>query len=473
MDRKLHFVTLGCPKNRVDSEIMLGHLARDGFEVAEDPENADVLVVNTCGFIEDAKKESIDVILDLARIKAGRPHAKLVVTGCLVQRYARELAEEIPEVDVYLGNGAYDEIAAALDASSSQTTVSVRPPNFLHSATQPRLNSFLPHSAYVKISEGCDQRCSFCIIPQLRGTQRSRSIEDIRTEVQALAERGVVEVNLIAQDLTGYGYDQSPRVHLADLLQVLSSVEGLAWIRLHYLYPRHLPVRFFEMLAHPRIAPYVDMPLQHASDPILRRMNRGKGRDFVDRMLDRLRSARPDAAIRTSFIVGFPGETERDFQELCDFARDQDFDHVGVFKYSHEEGTTSYDLDLQVPEADKEARYAHLMAQLQEQSRARLLRFQDRRLEVLVDGVSSETELLLEARAPWQAPEVDGTIYINDGEARAGDRVEVEITETFDYDMVGHVTRMIQPAPPRPNHARLEARGAARSRGAVRLPVLP
>jgi ribosomal protein S12 methylthiotransferase len=475
--KKLHFTTLGCPKNRVDSEIMLGHLARDGFAAVEDPETADVLVVNTCGFIEDAKQESIDTILALAGVKSRRPGTKLVVAGCLVQRYSRELAAEIPEVDVYLGNGAYDEVVAALDDRTdpdAPPTVQVRSPEFLHTSTQPRLNSFLPHSAYVKVSEGCDQRCSFCIIPHLRGDQRSRSIDDIALEVQTLVARGVVEVNLIAQDLTGYGYDQSPRVHLTDLVERLCAVDGLGWLRLHYLYPRHLPQRFFDALAHPRVAPYVDMPLQHISDPVLRRMNRGKDRSFIQRTLDRLRTARPDAALRTSFIVGFPGETDADFDALCAFVQRERFDHVGVFRFSREEGTPSHDLPDQVPTEVIAARHHHLMELLREQSRDRLAAYEGRRIEVLVDGVSSETELLLEGRMSTMAPEVDGTVYINDGTARAGDRVEVEVTECFDYDLVGHITRVVRPAPPRPDHARFEApggpRAAARSRGS--LPVV-
>jgi len=305
------------------------------------------------------------------------------------------------------------------------------------------------------VSEGCDQKCTFCIIPKLRGLQLSRPIADIRLEAETLLARGVVELNLVAQDLTGYGYDQSPRVHLTDLVEDLSSLDDLLWLRLHYLYPRHLPERFFRAIAHPKVAPYIDMPLQHIADPVLERMRRGRGRDFIERMLDRLRAARPDASLRTSFIVGFPGETDDDFDALCRFVEAQRFDHVGVFRFSREEGTPSHDLDDQVPEDVVRERHDHLMELLRAQSSERLDAQLGRRIPVLVDGPSEETELLLAARHAGMAPEVDGTVYINDGEARAGDLVEVEITETFDYDLVGHVTRVLRPAPPRPNHPML------------------
>lgn len=449
---------------------MLGHLAEDGYALTGEPDEADVMVLNTCGFIDEAKEESVETIMAMVRMKEARPDLKLVVAGCLVQRHAEELAKEIPEVDHYLGTGAYEDVVTVLRRSEPEASVKVRSPEFLNDAAQPRLNSFLPHSAYVKISEGCDQRCGFCVIPSLRGLQRSRSIEDVELEARALAERGVVELNLIAQDLTGYGIDQIPKVHLADLLARLVEVD-LLWVRLHYLFPRRLPERFFEVLGHERIAPYIDMPLQHASDPVLKRMRRGP-RSTIDKSLDRLRAARPDAAVRSSFIVGYPGETDADFQTLCDFVQEQDFDHVGVFKFSLEEGTPSYDLEDQVPRELVDARHHELMSLLQDRSRERLAKLMGRRLPVLVDGVSSETELLLEGRRADQAPEVDGTVYINDGQAPAGTLVEVEITETFDYDVVGHIVRELKPAPPRPGHALLHASSAARSRGSLRLPVL-
>lgn len=469
MTARVHFVTLGCPKNRVDSELMLGPLLGDGAQIMPSAEDADVVVVNTCGFIEDAKQESVDVILEAAKLRSAGEIRQLVVTGCLVQRYAKELRAEIPEVDVFLGNGAYEDVARVVRESTIGFD-RVDAPSFQHSATTPRANTFLPHSAFVKVSEGCDQKCTFCIIPKLRGLQRSRSIEDIRLEAETLVRRGVVELNLVAQDLTGYGYDQKPRVHLADLIEDLCAVDDLLWLRLHYLYPRHLPQKFFDVLGHEKVAPYIDMPLQHIADPVLKRMRRGRDRKFIATMLDRLRAARPDAALRTSFIVGFPGETDADFQQLCDFVQAQRFDHVGVFQFSREEGTPSHDLDDQVPTEVIRARHGHLMALLKEQSADRLTKYEGQRIPVLVDGPSDESELLLAARHATMAPEVDGTVYINDGEARAGDLVEVEITETFDYDMVGHITRVLRPAPSRPDHPMLNA--APEGRRPHRLPVV-
>lgn len=458
------FVTLGCPKNRVDSELMLGQMQEAGLGFTLEPEEADVIVVNTCGFIEAAKKESVDVILEMAQHRVAGRARKLIVTGCLVQRYAKELAAEIPEVDSYLGNGAYTSVAQVAREAARELgaapSVEVAPPTFLHQATAPRVNTFLPHSAYVKVAEGCDQRCAFCIIPRLRGKQRSRPIADIVREAEGLAARGVVELNLVAQDLTGYGYDQRPRASLAELLQALDRVDGLRWIRVHYLYPRPFSRALLRALGESeKVVPYVDMPLQHISDPMLKRMARGRPRRFVEKLLDDIRAAVPGVTLRTSFIVGFPGETDEDFATLCDFVVDQDFERVGVFKFSREEDTPSYEMANQVEPAVIEARYDHLMRLLRDKSRETLADYEGRRVEVLVDGVSKETDLLLEGRHKGQAPEVDGTIYLNDGQeqAHAGDIVEVEITETHDYDLVGRIERVIHPAPPRPDHARLDA----------------
>lgn len=465
----VHFVTLGCPKNRVDSELMLGAMAEAGLGFTLEPDEADVIVVNTCGFIEAAKKESIEVILEMARHRTEGRARKLIVAGCLVQRYAKELAEEIPEVDSFLGNGAYTSVAdlaknAAFELGPSDRTLEVAPPTFLHQATSPRVNTFLPHSAYVKVAEGCDQKCAFCIIPKLRGRQRSRPIADIVREAEALAARGVVEINLVAQDLTGYGYDQRPRVGLSDLLEALDRVDGLRWIRTHYLYPRPFSPELLRALGQSqKVVPYVDMPLQHITDPMLKRMRRGRPRRFVEKLLSDIRAAVPGVTLRTSFIVGFPGETDTDFEALCDFVLEQGFERVGVFKFSREEDTPSYDLPDQVEPEVIEARYDHLMRLLREKSRECLADYEGRRLEVLVDGVSAETDLLLEGRHKGQAPEVDGTVYLNDGQelAKAGDIVEVEITEAHDYDLVGRIERVLHPAPPRPDHPRLDATALA------------
>ncbi|MFO0728607.1 MAG: 30S ribosomal protein S12 methylthiotransferase RimO [Myxococcota bacterium] len=472
---RVHFVSLGCPKNRVDSEIMLGHLEDAAFDITAEAGDADVIVVNTCGFIEDAKKESIDTILEMARQKSEGRCQRLIVTGCLVQRYSKELAAEIPEIDTLLGNGEYLGVAEAAisaieqDAQSKDRQVSVVHPTFIHTAKTPRVNTFMPHSAYAKVAEGCDQKCTFCIIPNLRGLQRSRSIEDVVEEAVALRARGVVELNLIAQDLTGYGHDLSPKVALADLLRALGKAETPEWIRVHYAYPRPFSKALLAAFAEePKVLPYVDMPLQHIADPVLRRMARGRPRKFIEKLLQEIRAAVPHVTLRTSFIVGFPGETEADFRELLEYVQGESFEHVGVFKFSREEGTPSHDMDAQVPPELIDERHAALMDLLQEKSRQQKARWVGKRIEVLVDGPSEETELLLAGRHKGQAPEVDGTTYINDGMAKAGDIVEVEITESFDYDLVGHITKMLRPAPARPDHARLETapRSAAeRSRG--------
>ncbi len=461
--KNIHFVTLGCPKNRVDSELMLGRLAESGMAFTMEPTDADIIVVNTCGFIEDAKRESVEVILEMAQHRTNGRAQQLVVAGCLVQRYAKELEEEIPEVDTFLGTGAYETINDVL-SGIREPGQGISTPTFLHSSTAPRINTFLPHSTYVKVAEGCDQKCSFCIIPTLRGLQRSRPITDIVREAEALAARGVVEFNLVAQDLTGYGYDQNPRTNLANLLEALAAIDSLRWVRVHYLYPRPFSKALLRVLSEANnIVPYIDMPLQHIADPVLKRMNRGRPRRFVEKLLKDIRSTMPNnLTLRTSFIVGFPGETDQDFQELCTFVQEQQFDRVGIFKFSREENTPSYDLPDQVPEEVAEERHNILANLLRESSRDKQAEFLGRRLEVLVDGVSSETELLLEGRHSGQAPEVDGTIYLNDGQelASAGDIVEVEITETHDYDLVGCIHRVIHPAPSRPAHARMDAPNA-------------
>lgn len=466
---KVHFVSLGCPKNRVDSEIMLGHLQDAAFQFTPEAEQADVIVVNTCGFIEDAKKESIETIFEMARHKDEGKCKKLIVTGCLVERYADELAETIPEIDSLLGNGAYSSVTqVAQDAANSLARINVGNLEFIHTAETPRVNTFMPHSAYVKVAEGCDQKCSFCIIPKLRGLQRSRTIIDIQNEVSALAKRGVVEVNLIAQDLTGYGHDLSPKVDLASLLRGLGQVDDIEWIRLHYAYPRPFSKALLAAIAEePKILPYIDMPLQHISDPILKRMKRGRPRRFIEKLIDQIRTSIPDVTIRSSFIVGFPGETDADFQELCDYLKGADFERVGVFKFSLEEGTTSFDLDQRVPQEIIDERHHHLMSLLRDLSQQKMAQYEGRKLEVLVDGASEETDLLLAGRHKGQAPEIDGTVLINDGQAQAGDLVEVEITETFDYDLLGHITKTLKKAPPRPDHARLEIPSSAPSHRAL------
>ena len=414
---------------------MLGHLHDAGFGFTPEAAEADVIVVNTCGFIEDAKRESIDAILEMARAKEEGRAKKLIVTGCLVQRYSKELAAEVPEIDVLLGNGAYLEVAKAAQDIRGER-VQVAPPKFIHDATTPRVNTFLPHSAYVKVAEGCDQKCTFCIIPALRGTQRSRPIADIVREAEALAERGVVEINLVAQDLTGYGHDLRPKVSLAALLRALGKVEALSWIRLHYAYPRPFPRALLAAIAEePKVVPYIDMPLQHIADPVLKRMRRGRPRRFIEELLSRIRAAVPGVVLRTSFIVGFPGETERDFAELLDFLRAAQLDRVGCFAYSPVDGAAANRLPDPVAEALAQERLAEFMRVQEAISAEKLKAKIGRTLEVLVDRVENGQAV---TRSYADAPEIDGVVRF---QARAGTRigelVAVRITGADAHDLTG------------------------------------
>jgi len=435
--RTLYVVSLGCPKNRVDSEVMAGLLARDGYRMVEDPAAAEVILVNTCAFIGPAKEESIDAILEHARFKQEGCCKTLVVAGCLTQRHADELQDEMPEVDRFVGTGAYHRIAEIIRSERDRAVVP--DPSFVHDAATPRLNSTPPWSAYLKVSEGCDNACAFCIIPKLRGPQRSRTIDDILAEAHALASRGVVEANLVAQDLTAWGADLPGRPRLHALLHALARTE-LKWIRLHYAYPRDFPDGLVRAIAEEeRIVKYVDLPLQHASDRMLRAMKRGRGRAFCERLLAKLRAKVPGIVIRTSFIVGFPGETADDFAELCDFVRGQRFQHVGVFEFSREDGTGAATMSAQVPARVRASRRRTLMRVQQAISREHQNAMVGRRLEVLVEGPSPETPLLLVGRHAGQAPEIDGVVYVNRGTARAGDLVEVEVEQAGDYDLVGGI----------------------------------
>jgi ribosomal protein S12 methylthiotransferase len=436
---RVYLHTLGCPKNRVDSEIMLGTLAAAGYRLVPDPANAEVIVVNTCGFIESAKEESVDAILELAAMKREGRCRKLVVTGCLVQRHGEELAREIPEVDHLLGTGAYPEIVRVLADAQARRLV-VPDPDFVHSAETPRVNSLPAHTAYLKVSEGCDNACAFCIIPRLRGPQRSRPVEDVVREAEALAAQGALELSLVAQDLTAYGQDLPGKVRLHHLLPALARVEGIRWIRLHYAYPRDVPDALVDVLAgEPRIVKYLDMPLQHSSDRLLRAMRRGRDSGFLRDLLARLRERVPGIALRTSLIVGLPGETDADFEDLLAFVRAQRFERLGVFEYSAEEGTPAAEMPDQVPAKVRRARYDAIMQVQREISRAHQSAMIGRRLEVLVEGRAEETEHLLAGRHAQQAPEIDGLTYVNEGVAYPGEIVTVEITDAGDYDLVGRV----------------------------------
>jgi ribosomal protein S12 methylthiotransferase len=471
---KIGLVSLGCPKNLVDSEVMLGLAQGAGHELTEDASQADVLVVNTCAFIDRAKQESIDTILELAQHKANGRCQKLVVTGCLAERYRDELKAEIPEIDVVLGTGEVESIVGALEsaapAAAAPPAVPVtfhrsRPtsahvaarhreavaeqapgrelPTYLYDATTPRILTTPKHYAYVKIAEGCDYNCAFCIIPTLRGQYRSRPVESIVAEARALAARGVKELLLISQDSTFYGVDRRERGALARLLRELDQVDGLVWIRLLYLYPTTVTEETIEAIAScDKVVPYIDLPLQHAADGVLRRMRRPGSRASYERLLLGLRERLPDVTLRTTFITGFPGETEADFAELCDFVTTVEFDHVGVFTYSHEEGTAAHALGDDVPARTKGARQRKLMALQQKIVARRHARRLGERVRVLIDGPSREHELAWTGRLAGQAPDIDPIVYLTDADPevlRPGDLVEAEIVDSRGYDLVVRV----------------------------------
>ncbi len=453
----LYLLSLGCPKNRVDSEVMLGSLLNEGYELVEEPEEAEVILINSCAFIGEAKQESIDAILEHARLKETGRCKALVVAGCLTQRYAEVLQQEMPEVDYFVGTSAYPQIARILKGERDRAVIP--DPDYIADSRTPRRNSMPRWTAYVKISEGCDNKCTFCIIPTLRGLQRSRPIADIVAEARRLVAEGAVELNLVAQDLTAYGHDLPGKPRLHDLLAALADVPA-RWIRLHYAYPRDFPEPLIDALAHqPNLARYLDMPLQHIADPVLRRMKRGRDAQWVRALVRRIRERVPDLTFRTSFIVGFPGETEAEFEELCDFVEEMRFEKVGVFQFSREEGTPSFDLDGQLPQRVKAARQKKLLGIQRRISKQHQQALVGRTLDVLVEGVSDETELLLEGRCMGQAPEIDGKVYVNRGQARAGTIVPVEIEQAGDYDLVGGIAGAdgparqigaLKPAPARP-----------------------
>jgi len=441
---KVGFISLGCPKNLVDSEVMMGILAQNGYELTPRADEADVLVVNTCSFIAPAQKESVDTILEMAEYKKFGRAQRLIVAGCLVERNRKEILEQIPEVDAVVGTGEVERILEAVRGELA--AASDAPQTFLYHDLTPRILSTPRHTAYLKIAEGCDHPCSFCIIPQLRGQFRSRRFESVVREAENLARAGAREVTLIGQDTTSYGEDLGVRDGLPLLLERLGEVEGLHWVRFLYCYPNRVTPRLLETIAgSARVAKYLDMPLQHASRTVLARMKRGSNGEAFLRLVERIRETIPGVALRTSFIVGFPGETEEDFRELCEFVRAAEFDWMGVFGYSDEETSRSFALDGKVDEETIVERRERLMAIQKKISRARLRRFRGRRVEALVEGASKENELVWEARLEGMAPEIDGKVFLNDIQtedgvvARAGDIARVEISETHDYDLVGRV----------------------------------
>jgi ribosomal protein S12 methylthiotransferase len=443
--QKVYFVSLGCPKNQVDTEVMLGQVRGAGHVLVEEAEGADVIVVNTCAFIDAAKEESVDTILEMAEHKKGACK-KLVVTGCLAQRHSKELASDIPEIDHILGSADFQGIAEALGGGAAKGKRRGLPvvkvsetPAYIYDHDAPRVRIGARHSAYVKIAEGCDRPCAFCIIPKLRGPQRSRSIADVAAEVRGLVAEGTREINLIAQDLTRYGYDlgDSPesRATLAQLLGALAPL-GADWIRLHYTFPSAFDDELIDVIARePSIVKYVDVPLQHIDDRMLKVMRRGHSSRVIRGLVDTLRERIPGVVLRSTFIVGHPGETEEAFEALAGFLAEARLDHVGVFTYSHEVGTTAAMLPHRVDSDVAEERRDRLMALQQEISRARNEALVGRELDVLVDGVSEESDLLLQGRWYGQAPGVDGVVYLADGTAPAGSIVRARVTQAADYDL--------------------------------------
>jgi ribosomal protein S12 methylthiotransferase len=445
---KIGMISLGCPKNLVDSEVMLGLAQQAGHQLTRDAADADVLVVNTCAFIDKAKQESIDAILEMAEHKKSGRCKTLVVTGCMGERYRDELREQIPEIDAVLGTGEVPQIIDAIGGSfvplmrSNGTAVTggSRLPTYIYDADTPRLLATPRHYAYVKIAEGCDYKCAFCIIPTLRGEYRSRPAESILREAQSLAARGVKELLLISQDTSFYGIDRGERGALARLLRELNKVDGLEWVRMLYLYPTTIGDDVLEAMAESeKVAKYVDLPLQHAADSVLKRMKRPGTRAGYEALLDRIRRRVPNVTLRTTFIAGFPGETAADFAELQSFVEAVRFDHVGVFTYSHEEGTSAYGLTDDVPAKTKRQRQSKLMSvQKKIVARAQKARVGER-VRLLVDGPSSEHDLVLRARLEGQAPDIDALVYLTDcdpSELAAGTFIEAEIVGSRDYDLV-------------------------------------
>jgi ribosomal protein S12 methylthiotransferase len=449
--KKVGFISLGCPKNLVDSEVMMGQLKANGYELTADASEADTVVVNTCGFIDSAKRESIEAILEAARLKTEGLATRLVVAGCLVERYRDELKAEMPEVDAFIGTSQINDILAVCDPGTDTRSLPVvslgnQTATYLYDESTPRVLATPSHYAFIKIAEGCDRPCAFCFIPQMRGHFRSRRFGSIIAEAQQLAEEGVKELILVAQDSSRYGEDLGKQDALAHLLRELSHTEGIEWVRVMYTYPTHISDAFLDVLAEePKAVSYLDMPLQHASQNVLKLMKRGGNRQSLERLIQRVRARVPGIAVRTTFITGFPGETEDDFEELLAFVKNVEFDRVGVFTYSDEEGTPAYDLPDKVDPKIAKQRRARLMKEQSRISRKRNKAKIGDTVRVLFEGESSESELLWQGRMETQAPDIDGCILINDAPEgfvpSSGDFVNVLITEAQQYDLVGRIVK--------------------------------
>jgi len=475
--QKVGFVSLGCPKNLVDSEVMMGLLARAGAELSQRAEDADVIVVNTCSFIESAQEESVNTILEMAAHKTSGRAKKLVVAGCLVERFRDEIRKRIPEVDAVVGTGELEKILSATgienpvqrtasannplvvitsraegDARAAQGRFSREGwdgaiadlPNYLYDEETPRILATPKSTAYIKIAEGCDHPCTFCIIPQLRGQFRSRRFESVVAEAEQLAKRGVREITLIGQDTTCFGEDFGLKDGLALLLEKLAGIEDLRWIRFLYAYPNKITGRLLETIASSeKICSYMDVPLQHASASVLKRMKRGGGADVFLRSIAKMRRAIPGLTLRTSFIVGFPGETEAEFEELCEFVREAQFDWMGTFSYSDQDGAAAYGLDKKLSPRETERRRKHLMGIQRQISKKKKKALVGQEFDLLLEGTSEETDLLMEGRTAMHAPEIDGKVFVNDFDEnlqpQPGEFYRCEITEAHDYDLVARI----------------------------------
>jgi len=470
---RVGFVSLGCPKNLVDSEVMMGMLAQAGAELITRAEDADVIVVNTCSFIEAAQQESVNTILEMARHKTDGRVRKLVVAGCLVERFRDEIRKNIPEVDAVVGTGELENILAAsgvapvpstnspfnilrsraeADARAAQGRFSRENwdgaiadlPNYLYDDVTPRVLATPRYTAYIKIAEGCDHPCSFCIIPQLRGKFRSRRFESVVAEAERLARSGVREVTLIGQDTTCYGEEFGLKDGLALLLEKLAHIEGLRWIRFLYAYPNKITGRLLETIAaHDKLCSYIDVPLQHASPTVLKRMKRGGGTDIFLRSIEKMLRTIPGVTLRTSFIVGFPGETEKEFEELCEFVGEAEFDWMGAFGYSDQEGAGAYAMEKKLPAREIERRRKHLMQIQRGISNRKKKALVGKQVDLLLEGTSEESELLFEGRTAMHAPEIDGKVFVNDVpdglEPQPGEFYRCQITEAYDYDVVAKI----------------------------------
>lgn len=447
--KKVGFISLGCPKNLVDSEVMMGRLRESGYEITTDASEADTLVVNTCGFIESAKQESVEAILEAARLKSGGKATRLVVAGCLVERYRDELKKEMPEVDAFIGTSQIEEITKVCDEKVNTRSLPVLPlgnqsATYLYDESTPRVLATPGYTAFIKIAEGCDRPCAFCFIPQMRGHFRSRRFGSVMQEAERLASQGVKELVLVAQDSSRYGEDLGEPDALAQLMRELSHLDGIEWVRVMYTYPTHISDAFLDVLAtEAKAVKYLDMPLQHASANVLKLMKRGGTRASLERLIGRVRARVPGIAVRTTFITGFPGETEEDFEELLTFIRNVEFDRVGVFTYSDEEGTHAFELPGKVDAKTAARRRARLMKEQARISRRRNKSRIGETVRVLFEGESKETELLWQGRMETQAAEIDGCVLINDApedfEPVPGQFVNVLITEAHEYDLVGEI----------------------------------